>query len=62
MSSLAFGALHPGAVAAGCLAGVAYALAQQLRGRTADAIVAHAVTNALIALDVLLGGAYWLWA
>jgi exosortase E/protease (VPEID-CTERM system) len=62
VSSLAFGALHPGAVAAGCLAGVAYALAQQLRGRTADAIVAHAVTNALIALDVLLGGAYWLWA
>jgi exosortase E/protease (VPEID-CTERM system) len=62
VSSLAFGALHPGAVAAACLAGVAYALAQQLRGRMADAIVAHAVTNALIALDVLLGGAYWLWA
>ena len=62
VSSIAFGALHPGAVAAGCLAGVAYALAQQVRGRTADAIVAHAVTNGLIALAVLTYGAYWLWA
>lgn len=61
VSSVAFGALHPGAVAAGCIAGVAYALAQQLRGRLSDAIIAHAVTNGLIALDVLLGGAYWLW-
>ena len=30
-SSLAFGALHPGAFGAACLAGVAYALAQQLK-------------------------------
>ena len=46
---------------AACLAGVAYAFAQQLRGRTGDAIVAHALTNACIAGYVLLGDAYWLW-
>jgi exosortase E/protease (VPEID-CTERM system) len=60
-SSVAFGALHPGAFAAACLAGVAYALAQQARGRTGDAIVAHAVTNGCIAGYVLIADAYWLW-
>lgn len=60
-SSLAFAVLHPGALWAACLAGVAYAFAQQLRGRTGDAIVAHALTNACIAGYVLLGDAYWLW-
>lgn len=61
LSSLAFGLLHPGAVAAATLAGIGYAFAQQLRGRTSDAIVAHAVTNAWIALDVLCLDAYGLW-
>jgi hypothetical protein len=43
------------------MAGVAYALAQRARGRTADAVVAHAVTNGLITIDVLVFGADWLW-
>ena len=60
-SSLAFAALHPGALLAACLAGVAYALAQAARGRTGDAIVAHALTNGCIAAYVLLCDAYWLW-
>jgi exosortase E/protease (VPEID-CTERM system) len=60
-SSVAFGMLHPGAVVAGSLAGVAYAFAQSLRGRTADAVIAHATTNALIAIYVLAFDAYWLW-
>ena len=60
-SSLAFAALHPGALLAACLAGAAYALAQAARGRTADAIVAHALTNGCIAAYVLLADAYWLW-
>src|SRR6185312_16900527 len=59
-SSLAFGALHPGAMLAACLAGMAYAYAQHVRGRTGDAIVAHAVTNTCIAGYVLLADAYWL--
>lgn len=61
LSSLAFAALHPGALAAAWLAGVAYGLAQQLRGRLGDAIVAHAVTNACIAAYVLSADAYGLW-
>jgi exosortase E/protease (VPEID-CTERM system) len=61
-SSLAFGLMHPGAWIPASLAGLAYALAQRVRGRTGDAIVAHAVTNGLIAADVLLFDAYWLWA
>lgn len=60
-SSLAFAALHPGALVAACLAGVAYALAQAARGRIADAIIAHALTNGCIALYVLTTDAYWLW-
>lgn len=60
-SSVAFGALHPGALLAACLAGVAYAFAQAARGRTGDAIVAHALTNGCIATYVLVGDAYWLW-
>jgi exosortase E/protease (VPEID-CTERM system) len=61
LSSLAFGSLHDHAWLAGTVAGVAYAFAQRARGRTADAIVAHGITNALIALDVLGFGATWLW-
>lgn len=60
-SSIAFGALHTGAFIAATLAGIAYAFAQAARGRMADAIIAHAVTNALIAIDVLCFGAYGLW-
>jgi exosortase E/protease (VPEID-CTERM system) len=60
-SSIAFGLMHPGAWIAATLAGLAYALAQRVRGRTGDAIVAHVVTNGLIAADVLLFDAYWLW-
>ncbi|MBN1652987.1 MAG: exosortase E/protease, VPEID-CTERM system [Deltaproteobacteria bacterium] len=60
LSSLAFGLLHQ-QVVAGTLAGLAYAYAQYHRGRTADAVVAHAVTNALIAAHVLIGGQWGLW-
>jgi exosortase E/protease (VPEID-CTERM system) len=60
-SSLAFGLLHSHAWAAASLAGVAYGLAQQARGRIGDAIIAHALTNALIAADVLFFQAWWLW-
>jgi len=60
-SSLAFGALHPGALFAACLAGAAYALAQAARGRIGDAIIAHALTNGCIAAYVLVADAYWLW-
>lgn len=61
ISSLAFGAIHR-SFWAGALAGLLYALAQQLRGRTSDAVVAHATTNALLALAALVGGRWALWS
>jgi exosortase E/protease (VPEID-CTERM system) len=60
-SSLAFGLMHGQAWLAASLAGMAYALAQRARGRIGDAIIAHALTNGLIAADVLIFHAYWLW-
>lgn len=60
LSSLAFGLLHQ-QIIAGTVAGVLFALAARQRGRLADAVVAHAVANALIALQVLLLGAWPLW-
>lgn len=60
LSSLAFGLFHQQLIAA-AIAGMAYAIAQIRRGKTTDAIVAHAVTNALIAGDVLLFGRWGLW-
>jgi CAAX prenyl protease-like protein len=60
LSSLAFGALHQRWIA-GTIAGLCYASAQLRRGRLGDAIVAHVATNTLIAADVLLRGAWWLW-
>jgi CAAX prenyl protease-like protein len=59
-SSVLFGLMH-GRWLAGTLAGMAYALTFYRRGELTDAIVAHSVTNALIAATVLLFGAWGLW-
>jgi len=55
VSSLAFGLLHAHPLA-GVVAGVAYALAYRARGRLADAVVAHATTNAVVVVVALLAG------
>jgi exosortase E/protease (VPEID-CTERM system) len=60
ISSIMFGALH-GRWVAGTLAGMLYALALYRRGEIADAVLAHAVTNALIAIYVLVTASCWLW-
>lgn len=60
-SSLAFGLLHGERWIAGSIAGLLYAAAQKWRGRIGDAIVAHGITNALIAVWVLWGGHWSLW-
>jgi exosortase E/protease (VPEID-CTERM system) len=60
VSSLLFGALH-GRWLAGTLAGMFYAWALYRRGRVADAVIAHATTNALIAGAVLIFGNWSLW-
>jgi membrane protease YdiL (CAAX protease family) len=44
------------------LAGIAYALAYRRRGELSDAVMAHAVTNGLIAITVLTTGAWSLWS
>lgn len=60
VSSVAFGVLH-GRWIAGILAGMIYAAAQYKRGKVSDAIVAHAVTNGLLAAYVLAFGAWHFW-
>jgi membrane protease YdiL (CAAX protease family) len=60
VSSVLFGALH-GRWLAGTVAGMCDAWAMSRRGRVDDAIVAHAITNALIAADVLILGHWELW-
>jgi CAAX prenyl protease-like protein len=59
-SSIAFGVLH-GRWVAGILAGMIYAAAQYRRGEVSDAIVAHAVTNGLLAVWVLAFGQWSFW-
>lgn len=60
-SSALFGLLHQRWLA-GFAAGLAYALAYRMRGRVGDAILAHAITNALIAAEVLVLGHWSLWS
>jgi len=60
-SSVAFGVLHGGRWIAGSVAGVIYAVAFLRRGRIGDAVFAHALTNALLAAWVLMGGRWYLW-
>lgn len=59
-SSVAFGVLH-GRWLAGILAGMLYAAAQYRSGRITDAIIAHAVTNGLLAAYVLTFGMWSFW-
>jgi exosortase E/protease (VPEID-CTERM system) len=60
LSSLLFGLLH-GAWVAGAIAGLIYGLVRYHRDKLADAVVAHAVTNLLLAGYVLTTGAWSLW-
>jgi exosortase E/protease (VPEID-CTERM system) len=59
-SSAAFGLLHDRWLA-GILAGMLFALAQQRRGRLTDAVLAHAITNLLLALHVIGWQQWSLW-
>jgi exosortase E/protease (VPEID-CTERM system) len=60
LSSVLFGALH-GRWLAGILAGMLFAIALYRRGKLADAVMAHATTNALIAGSVVTTGDWSLW-
>ena len=56
ISSLAFGMLHGSRWIAGTVAGLIYAAVFIRRGRIGDAVVAHAITNGLLAASVLVTG------
>jgi len=60
VSSVAFGLAH-GQVAGAIIAGVLYSLAAKRTGSLGTAVFAHAVTNALIAVHVLVTGRWSLW-
>jgi exosortase E/protease (VPEID-CTERM system) len=59
-TSLMFGLMH-GAIVAATIAGLVYGLVALHRGLVGDAIVAHAVTNLLIAVHVLVFADWSLW-
>ena len=61
ISSLLFGLMHGDRWIAGTAAGIVYALAMRWQGRLGDAILAHAVTNGLLAFWVLWFGRWELW-
>ena len=61
VSSLAFGLLHGGAWIAGTMAGMAFAAALYQRRRLADAIAAHATTNAMLSTYVIATGSWTQW-
>jgi CAAX prenyl protease-like protein len=60
-SSVLFGCMHGGHWWLGTLAGLAYSVLLRKTGRMGDAVVAHAVTNALLAVCVLAFGQWQLW-
>jgi exosortase E/protease (VPEID-CTERM system) len=60
-SSIVFGLMHGDRWAAGIAAGILYAAVFLFRGRIGDAVVAHATTNALLAIWVLARGAWYMW-
>ena len=61
ISSALFGMLHASWLA-GMAAGMIYALAVYRRGRLQDAVLAHATTNALLAVYILATGHWTLWS
>lgn len=61
VSSIAFGLLHGDRWLAGILAGLIFALAARRSNRIGDAVLAHALTNALLAAWVLYSGQWQYW-
>jgi len=61
VSSIVFGLMHGQHWLLGIAAGLAYALLLRSKGRMGDAVVAHAVSNLLLAVWVLARGDWGLW-
>jgi exosortase E/protease (VPEID-CTERM system) len=60
-SSLIFGFLHGGRWLAGTFAGLIYGWVLVRRGRIGDAILAHSITNAMLAILVIAFGQWQFW-
>jgi CAAX prenyl protease-like protein len=61
LSSLAFGLMHGQHWLVGIVAGLAYAALLKSKGRIGDAVVAHAVSNLLLAAWILARGDWGMW-
>jgi exosortase E/protease (VPEID-CTERM system) len=61
ISALAFGVTHGAMWIPGCIAGAAYGVLAVKTGKIGESVVAHATTNSLIAIEVLLFGQWQLW-
>jgi exosortase E/protease (VPEID-CTERM system) len=61
LSSIAFGVMHGEHWLVGIVAGLAFSFILRHRGRMGDAVVAHAVSNLLLAAWVLARGDWGLW-
>ena len=60
-AAIVFGLSHGGLWQAGIAAGLAYGLIVTRRGRLGEAVIAHATTNALLAVGVLGWNQWQLW-
>ena len=61
LSSLAFGIMHEGRWIAGTLAGFVFVVVVRRSGRMGDAAAAHAVSNLLLSVWVLITGDWAQW-
>lgn len=61
ISAVAFGLVHGSLWLPGILTGLAYGILMRHSGKIGECILAHATTNALLAVCVLIGGQWQLW-
>ncbi len=61
ISAVAFGVMHGTMWIPACIAGAAYGTLAVKTGKIGESVVAHATTNALITIEVLLFGQWQLW-
>jgi exosortase E/protease (VPEID-CTERM system) len=61
VSSVLFGVTHGGLWFAGIVAGAAYGTLAVKTGKIGESVAAHATTNLLVAVQVLLWGTWQLW-
>lgn len=61
LSAIAFGITHGGLWLPGIVAGLAYGTLATKTGKIGESVAAHATTNALVAIQVLLFGQWQLW-